>query len=76
VIINVGQTEFTFEGVYNPDQVHQDVSLFRQAFLRRKRMEQEKRDRERMLKWLVTYHEQDEQLKQAENTATAPKDRR
>jgi hypothetical protein len=74
VIINVGQSEFTFVGVYNPDQVHQDVSDYREAFLRRKQQQEEKRDRERMLKWLVTYHEQDGQLKQAENAAPSAED--
>lgn len=56
VTVNIGQTQFVFYGVYNPEQVHKDVADFREAFKRRKRQEEAERERERMLDWLVTYH--------------------
>ncbi|MEW5872394.1 MAG: cyclic nucleotide-binding domain-containing protein [Chloroflexota bacterium] len=68
VKINIGQTTFDFVGVYNPDQVHQDVADYREAFMRRKREEDAKRERERMVNWLVTYHDRSEKLENPENT--------
>jgi hypothetical protein len=56
VMISIGQTEFIFHGVHNPEQVHQDVADFREALMRRKLQEKDARDRERMLDWLLTYH--------------------
>lgn len=62
VKINVGQTEFTFDGVYHPDQVHQDVSDYREANQQQKRSEQEKSERERMIDWLVAYYKSADQI--------------
>jgi len=56
VIINVGQTRFDFRGVYNPDQVHQDIADYMEARLRKKRAAEEAREREKMVEWLATYH--------------------
>jgi uncharacterized membrane protein YdbT with pleckstrin-like domain len=56
VTVNVGQTNFIFYGVYNPDQVHQDISDYREALNRRKREKEAKLERDRMVNWLVTYH--------------------
>lgn len=56
VMISIGQTEFIFHGVHNPEQVHQDVADYREALMRRKLQEKDARDRERMLDWLLTYH--------------------
>lgn len=58
VVINVGETRFIFRGVYNPDQVHQDVSDYIEALSRRKRDIEAARERERMLKWLLNYKTQ------------------
>jgi CRP-like cAMP-binding protein len=69
VVINVGQTQFTFDGVYNPDQVHQDVSDYRQALLLRKQEEASKREREHMVDWFVAYHSQSVKLENPENEA-------
>jgi hypothetical protein len=57
VKINIGQTEFTFDGVYHPDQVHQDVANYRDEKQRKMRAEEEKRERERMLDWMVAYNQ-------------------
>jgi hypothetical protein len=58
VVINVGETRFIFRGVYNPDQVHQDVSDYIEALSRRKREIEAARERERMLNWLLAYKSQ------------------
>lgn len=62
VTVNIGQSKFVFHGVYNPDQVHQDVADYIEARNRRKRLLEAARDRERMVDWLTTYHEQSEYL--------------
>jgi len=62
VTINVGQTELTFDGVYHPDQVHQDVSNYREENQRKKRAEKEKREREHMIDWLVAYYHSADQI--------------
>jgi uncharacterized membrane protein YdbT with pleckstrin-like domain len=58
VVINVGQTRFVFVGVYNPDQVHQDIADYREALNRRKRAKEAERERERMVNWLVSFYKQ------------------
>ena len=60
VIVSVGQTKFTFEGVYNPDEVHQDVADYREALTRKKQQVQAQTEHERMLDWLMTYYNRTE----------------
>jgi hypothetical protein len=67
VIINVGQTQFIFRGVYNPDQVHQDVADYMEARLQKKRANEAKIEQERMANWLKTYHEQTGNLNEHKN---------
>ena len=67
VIINVGQTNFVFRGVYNPDQVHQDVSDYIEALNRRKKELEAARERERMLNWLMTFKDENERAQALEN---------
>ncbi len=62
VTINVGETRFIFRGVYNPDQVHQDISDYREALNRRKRDAEAKRERDRMVQWFVAYYEETGEL--------------
>jgi hypothetical protein len=62
VTVNIGQTEFTFDGVYHPDQVHQDVSDYRELNQRKKRAAEEKRERQRMIDWLVAYYHRADQI--------------
>ncbi len=57
VVVHVGQTPFNLEGVYNPDQVHQEVAMRRYALIHRKRQDEEKRNQEKMLDWLTAYHD-------------------
>jgi uncharacterized membrane protein YdbT with pleckstrin-like domain len=67
VVINVGQTEFDFRGVTNPDQVHQDVADYIEARRRKKQDEQANQERENLSSWLATYHEQREILEEVDN---------
>ena len=62
VTINVGETKFQFFNVFNPDQIHQDVSDYREALNRRKQQAEQERDRRRMVDWLVTYHKETEEI--------------
>jgi CRP-like cAMP-binding protein len=55
VVITVGETQFIFLSVYNPDRVHQDVANYQEALRQRKRKVQEARERERMINWLLAY---------------------
>jgi len=69
VTINVGEAKFLFRGVYNPDQVHQDVADYMEARVRKRREQEAARDRERMVDWLVTYHNQVDSSGNSENEA-------
>jgi uncharacterized membrane protein YdbT with pleckstrin-like domain len=60
VTINVGETKFLFHGVYNPDQVHQDVADYMEARKQRKRAAEAKSEQERMVNWFKTYYKQTE----------------
>jgi hypothetical protein len=62
VVITVGQTQFIFLSVYNPDRVHQDVANYQEALRQRKRKAQEARERERMINWLLAYDGESEKL--------------
>lgn len=62
VVVRIGQTQFTFDWVQHPDQVHQDVVRARDALMQRKKMEEAERERKRMIEWLVMYHEQSDKL--------------
>lgn len=57
VKIMVGSSEFTFDYVYNPSEVQQDV--FRRVNQRanRKRQEEAEAERERVSEWIAAYHE-------------------
>ncbi|UCH59657.1 MAG: cyclic nucleotide-binding domain-containing protein [Anaerolineales bacterium] len=67
VTINVGQTKFIFRGVYNPDQVHHDISDYIEVRRRKKRDSEARRDRQKMSEWFGTYHEQTDILEEYES---------
>jgi len=58
VTINVGQTKFIFRGVYNPDQVHQDIADYIEVRRRKKQESEARRERQKMAEWFGAYHEQ------------------
>jgi uncharacterized membrane protein YdbT with pleckstrin-like domain len=66
VIVNVGQTQFMFYGVKNPDQVQQDIVSYIETRRRKKDDETAARERERMLDWFGSYHNQTEKLEEIE----------
>ena len=67
VTINVGETKFIFHGVYNPDQVHQDIADYREALQRKKREKEYEQKRQDMVDWLITYHDESERMDQYQN---------
>ncbi|MBN1535902.1 MAG: cyclic nucleotide-binding domain-containing protein [Anaerolineales bacterium] len=62
VIVNIGQSQFTFRGVNNPDQVHQDVADYMEARQRKKRETHIIQERRRMVDWLDIYHQEAEKF--------------
>ncbi len=62
VFITVGNTEFIFLDVYNPDRVHQEIANKQELLRQRKRLIQEARERERMVNWLVAYNKEAKKL--------------
>ncbi len=62
VYITVGNTEFIFLDVYNPDRVHQEIANKQEALRQRKRLIQEAREQERMVNWLVAYNKEAKKL--------------
>jgi hypothetical protein len=66
VTINVGETRFIFRGVYNPDQVHQDISDYRELQNRRHREGEARRERDRMIQWLMAYYDETEPPEESE----------
>lgn len=66
VTVYVGDTEFIFNGVYNPNLVHQDISDYQEAMLRKKREIEADRDRKTMVDWLMTYHDETEKRTEEE----------
>jgi uncharacterized membrane protein YdbT with pleckstrin-like domain len=67
VTINVGQTKFLFYNVFNPDQVHQDIADYREALNRTRRLEEKKRERQRMVNWLLAYNKESDDIEETEN---------
>jgi hypothetical protein len=63
----VGPTRFTFEGVYNPAGVEQDI--FERINIRKGQQKEveDQRERERVADWMAAYHRQIEALRRGEN---------
>jgi hypothetical protein len=66
VTVYIGQTPFNLEGVYDPDQVHQEIASKREALVYKKRQDEESRERDRMLQYLVALYVESEKLKNSE----------
>jgi len=66
VIINVGQAQFIFSGVKNPDEVQQEIASNIEALRKKKEEVENVRERENMLDWLSSYHRQSEKLEEIE----------
>lgn len=57
VVVYIGQTPFNIEGVYNPDQVHQEVAMRRYSLLHNRKQAEEKTSQDKMLDWFTAYHD-------------------
>lgn len=66
VTVFIGQTPFNIEGVLDPDQVHQEIANRREAIISRRRKDEEIREKERMVKWLMAYHDEVDQSESKE----------
>jgi hypothetical protein len=62
VVITVGQVEFIFLDVYNPERVHQEISNKQEGLRLMKRKVEQAREKERMINWLMAYHQEAKKL--------------
>lgn len=67
VIINVGTEKFTFNGVFNPAQVQYEIFDRMMALRQRKEEAEARKERERILDLLASYHKQVETTEIEEN---------
>jgi hypothetical protein len=58
VLMNVGEAKFTFNNVYEPARVQQDVFSRMQQIRQKKQQEEVARERDRILKLLEIYHQE------------------
>ena len=58
VLINVGEAKFTFNDVYEPARVQQDIFSRMQQVRYKKQQEEVARERDRILKLLEIYHQE------------------
>lgn len=70
VVVSVGDTEIIFEGVFNPDRVHQDIADYQEALKRKKAEQDKERDRQKMVDWLMTYNKETQQMKNPEGSSS------
>jgi uncharacterized membrane protein YdbT with pleckstrin-like domain len=68
VIAMVGTAKFTFDGVYNPAEVVQDIFLRMNARKRKIEEVESHREQERIADWLAAYHRQVEAIRRGENS--------
>ncbi len=61
VLINVGEAKFTFNDVYDPARVQQDIFSRMQMIRFKKQQEEVARERDRILKLLEIYHQEMDQ---------------
>ena len=66
-----GGKEMTFESVYNPSAVQDDIERRRLEQMTRKEQEKIKDDRERMADWFAAYYHNEEKFRQTANTTEA-----
>ena len=58
VVANVGTEKFTFQGVFDPTSVQQDIVRAQEAFNERKKEKERRERREEMVEWLSAYHKE------------------
>jgi uncharacterized membrane protein YdbT with pleckstrin-like domain len=63
VRIRVGTAELTFDNVYNPSQVQQDIFRRMLEHIERKKEQDAAAERERVSEWIATYHRTVEEMR-------------
>ncbi|MGA9533098.1 MAG: cyclic nucleotide-binding domain-containing protein [Anaerolineales bacterium] len=58
VRVNIGSEQLDFEGVFHPGEVQQDIVRAQEAFLARRRGQEQDQRRREMVEWLSAYHEE------------------
>lgn len=58
VIANVGTAEFSFDGVYDPARVQQDIVFAQDSFLERQAEIERSQRRDEVVEWLSAYHDE------------------
>jgi hypothetical protein len=66
VIAEVGTAKFTFEGVFNPAEVQQDIVRAQEALLERQKKRDQHRRQDELLEWLTVYHQETQQDESSE----------
>jgi hypothetical protein len=71
VVVYIGQTPFNLEGVFNPDQVHQEVAARREALLYQKLQASESREQERLLNYMSAFYKQSREAPEGEDAGNS-----
>ncbi len=66
VYISVGNTKFTFDYVYNPSEVQQDIFYRMGERIEQKRQFELESQRDRISDWIVSYHRKSDELRRLE----------
>ncbi len=66
VVIKVGDSSLTFDGVFRPAQVQRDVSQYRQALDERKKREKDEEETSRLKEYIETYHRVVQQIEDSD----------
>jgi hypothetical protein len=58
VVTNVGAAQFSFQGIFDPEGVQQEIVRAQEAFLERQAMSDRRQRREEVVEWLAAYHDE------------------
>ena len=72
VTVFIGQSPFVMVGLYDPDEVHQEIASRREALINNKNQSTEDREQERMINWLMAYYAENEKRKNSGNSGNPP----
>lgn len=70
VYITIGSTKLTFDNVYNPSEVQQDIFARMGTRIEEKRRIRADQERERVSEWFKVYHQESDRLKQMSQDET------
>ena len=73
VIAMVGTTEFTFDGVYKPAEVEQEIVERMSARKEKQKKDESAREQERIAEWVSVYHKIESERKSGDGTGFTPK---